>query len=90
MKITKKRLEKLIREEIGKVEVDYNNIISENISENEKEAKSLLEDENLRDHIRENYDNIFKKTKLRGNETFDELLEIEEEQKYLEELKNKL
>ena len=59
MKITKKRLEKLIREEIGKVEVDYNNIISENISENEKEAKSLLEDENLSDHIRENYDNIF-------------------------------
>ena len=59
MKITKKGLEKLIREEIGKVEVDYNNIISDNISENEKEAKSLLEDENLSDHIRENYDNIF-------------------------------
>ena len=39
---------------------------------------------------RKNYDNIFKNTKLRGNETFDELLEIEEEQKYLEELKNKL
>ena len=59
MKITKKGLEKLIREEIGKVEVDYNNIISDNISENEKEARSLLEDENLSDHIRENYDNIF-------------------------------
>ena len=59
MKITKKRLEKLIREEIGKLKVDYNNIISENISENQKEAKSLLEDENLSDHIRENYDNIF-------------------------------
>ena len=42
------------------------------------------------DLYRKNYDNIFKNTKLRGNETFDELLEIEEEQKYLEELKNKL
>ena len=42
------------------------------------------------DLYRKNYDNIFKNTKLRGNETFDELLEIEEEKKYLEELKNKL
>ena len=42
------------------------------------------------DLYRKNYDNIFKNTKLRGNETFDELLEIEEEQKYLEELKNKI
>ena len=42
------------------------------------------------DLYRKNYNNIFKNTKLRGNETFDELLEIEEEQKYLEELKNKL
>jgi|TARA_R100001015_G_scaffold18212_1_gene10949 hypothetical protein len=42
------------------------------------------------DAYRENFDKIFKNKKYRGDETFDELLEIEENEKYLKELKNKI
>ena len=43
------------------------------------------------DLYRKNFADIFKKNKkYRGNETFDELLEIEENENYLKELKDKL
>ena len=43
------------------------------------------------DLYRKRHEEIFgKKTKYRGDETFDEILEIEENEEYVKELKDKL
>jgi len=42
------------------------------------------------DLYRKNFNDIFKNTKYRGDETFDEILEIEENEEYVKELKDKL